>query len=216
MHRILLLTILSLFLETCQMNKSSKMDIKFNEEFYSALNELVKIKLPNANLIVSETMPIYKSMQGNYTSLDTIDHIPPPPPPPGEIFYDKNTFDYLIYSDKLDSTEGEFMYDSIDSSKIVMIDSSKIFLRVIPNSKFKEILKKHRGNLREFYNIIEEIYGSSCFIKVSTPIFNSNYSKVIISIDYSCGPLAGGGQDYILEKKNGKWMLINESGRWVS
>lgn len=216
MRRIFWLVILCFILESGQEIKSVQRDNLSCDEFYMALNELIRIKEPKVKLIVNETMPVFKSIQGNYPSIDTMSEIPPPPPPPGELYYDKSFFDNLIYSNKIDSSEAAYMYRSIDSLKVYLIDSSKTNLHLIPYSKFVKVFKKYKGNMDKAYDVIKKLYGSSCFIRVSTPIFNSNCTKVIMSIDHCCGSLVGGGVLYIMGKKDGKWILINERGRWVS
>jgi hypothetical protein len=103
------------------------------------------------------------------------------------------------------------MFNSIDSTKEFKIDPARVFISVIT---INEVFKNQ--NLEEGYDKLKKIYGSSCFISVSTPIFNSTYRKAVLFINYYCGPLNAQGYEFTLEKKNGKWKLIDEWGLWVS
>jgi len=47
-------------------------------------------------------------------------------------------------------------------------------------------------------------------------IFNESLTKLILAVDYQCGPEYGEGYIFVLKKENGKWSIINELGTWVS
>jgi hypothetical protein len=71
-------------------------------------------------------------------------------------------------------------------------------------------------NRKDSYKVMKQTYGTSCIIKASTPLFNSTYTKVILWIDYQCGWKHGQGRVAILEKRKGKWWLIEDITTWIS
>jgi hypothetical protein len=189
-------------------------ETNYENEFYEILNDLVRIRLTDVSFIIEETKPVYRTMWGNTEkpNEDTIN--PPPPPPPGFISYDKSSFNYYVHWKKMDSLDAQFMFNAIDSLKTLKLDSKRTELPVINKSKFLKLFKDK--DIYEGYNNVRSIYGTSCFIVVSTPIFNEDFTKVLISIDYTCGPTWGQGYEFLLEKRNGKWWLIDEKGTWES
>jgi hypothetical protein len=194
--------------------QTSSVDEIYHREFYDVLNDLIRIRLTNISVIYCQTKPVYKTMWGNIPkpNFDTLN--PPPPPPVGFIYYDTSSFNYYIRWSGLDLSDANFMFKSIDSTKTFSIDSSKIIIPVLSKEKFLDLFKEK--DIYEGYKEIRSIYGSSCFIAVSTPVFNKDFTKVLISIDYQCGPTWGQGYEFLLEKKNGKWWLVEDKGTWVS
>lgn len=53
-------------------------------------------------------------------------------------------------------------------------------------------------------------------LTVSKPIFNKTKDLVYFRYGFICGPLCGHGKDLILEKRNGKWVIKEITGFWVS
>ena len=93
----------------------------------------------------------------------------------------------------------------------------------ITNIKLINIFKKtiydrilQRNGLDLMYDELERIYGSSEFLMISTPIFDSTYTKAIISVDLHCGSLCGQGNEFILEKQRGIWRIITVYYTWES
>ncbi len=213
MNKVFLLIVLAAFF-SCTGKKISFTDTKYDIEFYEILSDLIRIRLTDVAFIVEDTKPVYRTMWGNTEkpNEDTIN--PPPPPPPGFISYDTSSFGNYVHWKKLRSSDAQFMYKSIDSLKTIKIDSNRTQLPVISNSKFQEIFKN--SDFYKGYDKVRSLYGTSCFIVVSTPIFNKDFTKALISIDYSCGPTWGQGYEFLLEKRNGKWWVIDEKGTWMS
>jgi hypothetical protein len=208
LKRLFIIIVVTFSLTSCSRIQEKADNKLFYEEFYSVLNDLILLRLPDVSVIKYETMPVYK------TQWDTIPIYKYSIPPPPEIHcIDINSFNTQIERKHLDSIDAKYMYDSIDSLKILKIDSNRVYLPVMTEPQFKEIFVPHKSN---GYNFIKAKYGSPCFIIVSTPVFNSKYTKVIISIDYRCAPLAGQGFEFVLEKRGGKWNLIDENVIWVS
>lgn len=218
MRKIYIIIIALLFVLSCSgKHKKTKEEI-YHDEFYSALNELIKIRLPETAVIYLETTPVYKTRLGSFKlpaeySL-SIPPPPPPPPPPGNIYYDIDFFQTLTEKKIVDPSEAENMYHSIDSTIVLKVDSSRVEVPTISKLKFKEIFYNQDQSVS--YETLKNLYNKSCFIMVSTPVFNSKYSKAILSVSYCCGPRQGEGFEFILEKKDGKWKLIEETGTWES
>jgi hypothetical protein len=204
-----------IFVLSCsRKHEKTKKEIYY-DEFYSVLNDLIQIRLPETAVIYVETTPVYKTRLGSFKLTNyrlSIPPPPPPPPPPGNIYYDKDFFQTQIEKKQVDSSEAEYMYLSIDSTRILKIDSSRVEVPTISKLKFKEIFYKKDKSVG--HTTLKHLYGKSCYIMVSTPVFNSIYSKAILSVSYCCGPKQREGFEFILEKKNGKWKLIEEIGTW--
>ncbi len=204
----ILWVILILSLISCKQDKVNKHSV-YHDEFYLALNELIKSEFPNVSMIVDETLPVY-SNYGNYPEPITEEEEPPPPPPPppGIVYYTKTTFKFFAIEYDLDSTDAKFMYQSIDSTKKILIDSLKVNLKVIEKKKMHEIFSQKTELFSDKWKIFRETFGEGCFIETSTPIFNSTFTKLIITIKKLCGPPDGEDYIFILEKINDKWRVI--------
>ncbi|WP_289010902.1 hypothetical protein [Sphingobacterium multivorum] len=49
------------------------------------------------------------------------------------------------------------------------------------------------------------------------PIIGYNRKKAYVPVDYICGPLCGNGDAFLLEKVNGKWVIIQRFfNLWIS
>ena len=170
-------------------------------------------------MIRIETKPIYKTLYGNYNKTNLqdygLDSLCPPPPPPGDwIYFDIDYFDFQVKYNHLDKADAEFMFNSIDSTKIITLDSNSIKIKIISDDTFRNIFSD--TNLQNAYQLLKEKTGSSCFLETSAVIFNSTFTKAVIAVDCGCGPLSGGGSTFFLEKRDNKWTIIDERGRWVS
>lgn len=208
-----LVIIISILVAVNSCNRFEKSKVDFYKEFYSVLNDIIRFRLNNAKSIKIETLPVYRTGWGSMIPpSDTI--FPQPPPPPGYISYSKLMFDRQLRLKNLDSLDAAFMYNSIDSTKVIILDSTKLIIPVISRLEFNTIFND--SDLDVGYDKLFEKYGSSCFIQVSTPIFNSDCTKMIISISYMCGPLWGYGSLLVLEKKHGNWRIIDDYETWVS
>ena len=202
------LSILLLIISTILV-KPSAQDNKYNNEFYKALNSLVRSKYPKISLIIDSTWNVYTTPYGEHSIPKEKVETPPPPPVPGIIYYDRCTFKYLVISNKLDSNDVEFMYKSIDSTKNFIIDQNKIGLSVIPWHKVIKILRNREGDFTD--DIIEKTYGARNFIIVSTPIFNADYTSLIITIKQHHGAEDLSGIQYVMRKRGENWKIVKES-----
>jgi hypothetical protein len=216
MRKLLLATALICII-SCKSNQVSK-DPYLNE-FYEVLNFIIHNKYENASVIRIETKPIYKTLYGNYNKTNLQDYglesLHYPPPPPGDwIYFDREYFDFQVRFSHLDKVDAEFMYNSIDSTKTITLDSSSVKINVISIKTFRNIFND--TDLRDAYPLLKEKTGSACFLTTSAVIFNSTFTKAVIAVDCGCGPVSGGGSTFFLEKKDNKWIIIDERGRWVS
>ena len=105
------------------------------------------------------------------------------------------------------------MYSIIDSSLILNIDSNLISKPTLTKQYLDSLFDR---DIDYAYDFIEKRFGTSCFIRVGTPIFNKTKTWLILAVDYYCGPLYGQGYIFILKKENDKWMIIEELGSWES
>jgi hypothetical protein len=176
------------------------------------LDNILRFSIQDVSAISYETVPVYKTIWGlDSIPSDTIS--PPPPPPPMINSVDLRHLKYVLKRNNLDTLDAYVMYKSIDSSKTFRIDQERIALPIITKEQFLEFFK---SDIDEGYDKIREKYGTSCYIRVSTPIFNADYTKMILYIDCFCGSLWGQGYEFILIKKEGEWRVIEENGTWVS
>jgi hypothetical protein len=209
-----LLFIVGLWLLTsCNNHQKNINERLYYSEFYSTVNDLISSQLKDVSAIAYKTMPVIKPFQ--IPAIKIVDSIASYDPPPfGVIQYNWLSVYPLAIKRNLNSKDVDFMYNSIDPSKIIQIDSNRVIKPVITEAIYTELFQD--SGISVGYNRLKRKYGSSCYISVSTPIFNSDFSKVIISINYSCGPLWGNGYEFILEKKKGKWEMIEKSITWES
>jgi hypothetical protein len=210
----LLLTIgLLTILTSCNRNRINIKDRIYYDEFYSVINDLIRSNLSDVSAIRYVTEPVVKP-PWHPSSRPTDSILPPEPTAIGTIRYNWLSFYPLAKQRGLDSVDVDFMYHSIDSSKIIVIDSNRVCIPVITKATFNALFQDSGINIG--YDRIKKKYGTSCYISVSTPVFNSDYSKIVLAINYYCGPLWGNGFEFILRKKDGKWILIEKYRTWIS
>jgi hypothetical protein len=186
----------------------SAQDNKYDNEFYKALNSLVNSKYPKISLIIDSTWNVYTTPYGEH-SIPKQTEDPPPPPVPGIIYYDRWTFKYLVISERLDSNDIDGMYKSIDSTKNFIIDQNKMGLRVIPWDKVSISLRNQDGDFTD--DEIEKTYGARNFIIVSTPIFNADYTSLVITIKQHHGDEDLSGIMYVMRKRGESWKIAKGS-----
>jgi len=198
---------MSLFLSCFREQTSDKAEV-YKDEFYCLLNDLIRMRLINTSVIQSETIPISKAMWKELAmSLDTNRALD------GSALFTLGGYESRA-TKRLDSADIQYMYDAIDRVKTIQIDSAKVVVPLVATQKLKAIFSVN--NRKVGYKVIKEIYGTSCHISVSTPLFNSDYTRVIVWVDYSCGWKEGAGHIFILEKRKDLWWLIEDIGTWVS
>jgi hypothetical protein len=213
MKKLEIIFLIPLFLSLTSCHNQETSYEKSQKEFYLVVNYLIDSVLTDISAISSLTMPIIKPFQ--IPAEKIVDSVNQPDPAPfGVIQYNWLSIYPLALRRNLNKTEVDFMYQAIDSSKIEIIDSSKVKIPVLTKAIFLELFQDSGINVG--YQRIKKRYGTSCYVSVSTPIFNSNFTKVIISIDKFCGPLWGNGYEFVLEKKKGIWTIVDKSITWIS
>jgi len=209
MTRLIKYPSIFLLIISCSSVKLSAQDNTYYNEFYIALNSLVRSKYPKISLIIDSTWNVYTTYYGEHSIPEVSAEAPLPPPVPGIIYYNRWTFKYLVLSDKLDSNDVDFMYKSIDSTKNFTLDQNKIGLHVIPWCKVSKMLRNSEGDLTD--DIIEKTYGARNFVIVSTPIFNSEFSSLIITIKQHHGDVDLSGITYVMRKRGENWKIVKGS-----
>ena len=199
-----------LFVNICSLAQNISNSEKLNDNFYLALNEIIASKLKNVSTVKCETQPIFRTIWGNSpipTNANTS-----PPVPIEDLSW--SFFMQEIESHQFGSLEARYMYLSIDSTKYFKLDSTKVNRPLISKINFDKLFSGK--DFEEGYIEIKKKYGSSCFIQVSTPVFNKNFTKQILFVSYCCGPVSGTGYVFILEKRKSKWIIIKTSINWIS
>jgi len=207
-----LILVYCLFALTSCKNKE-KASEKSQKEFYSILNYLIDSELTDISAISSSTLPIIKPFQ--IPAERIIDTVRRNEPEQFDIIqYNWLSIYPLAQRRNLNRNEVDFMYHSIDSSKIFVIDSNMIKVPIITKTKFLKLFQD--SGIAVGYERMRRIYGTSNYVSISTPVFNSSFTKVIISINYYCGPLCGNGYEFVLEKKKGIWRISSKNVTWKS
>ena len=204
-----ILTIILLI--SCTPESKNKQIDNNQIDFNQIVDEIVRYRLNRVSVVQIETMPIYKTIPIDSNYMDTHDY--PPPPPPNLIDYSKDFLNAMVERNLIDSIDADYMYSIIDSSMILNVDSNLISKPTLPKQYLDSLFDK---DIDYAYDFLEKRFGTSCFIRVGTPIFNKTKTCLILSVDYYCGPLYGQGYIFILKKENNKWMIIQELGTWES
>ena len=192
--------------------ESKNIQIDNNQkDFNQIVDEIVRYKLNRVSVVQIETMPIYKTIPIDSSYMNN--HYYPPPPPPDLINYSKDFFNTMIERNLIDSMDADYMYSIIDSSLILNIDSNLISKPTLTKQYLDSLFDK---DIDYAYDYLEKRFGSSCYIIVGTPVFNKTKTRLILAVDYYCGPLSGQGYIFILKKESDKWMIIEELGTWES
>ena len=156
------------------------------------------------NYILTDSADIGLVNDG-YKVISDIEVLPPPS------FYGPEKFsDYL--SKELSEKDTLYIVNQLRDRKNFRTDSLQAFGFTI--AKVSDLRnKKIKGD--EFWDTIHHKYGPG-YLTVSRPIFNRGFTKAYVRFGYVCGGLCGGGEDIIVEKINGKWIIIQHLGSWSS
>ena len=157
--------ILTIILLSSCTPESKNIQIDNNQkDFNQIVDEIVRYKLNRVSVVQFETMPIYKTIPIDSSYMDTHDY-----PPPDLIDYSKNFFSAMIERNLIDSMDADYMYSIIDSSLILNIDSNLISKPTLTKQYLDSLFDR---DIDYAYDFIEKRFGTSCFIRVGTPIFN--------------------------------------------
>jgi hypothetical protein len=203
--RIVTLGLLSFALSYCSTDKT--LDLK--DEYHQAINDLLKDNFGDAKFLVQlEVKPLYRTMFGGLTENEAEKKY-------GRenlMYLDKAFLDYLVKEGKLDKGTADNLFEQVDSTKTLELNQNELPQRTIRETELKQIFDGGRGA----YGKLESDFGTSCFVKLSYPVFNKDRSILIFSLDRTCGPLNGDGTIYFMKKIEGKWTLIDEQETWAS
>ncbi len=200
---------------SCSRKHEERDETIFDEQFYSALNFLIETRIKDVSVVKSTTSPVYRKED----ILKRIAHDSSSVSQSISNSYGNYIFDFLVDREVLDTREASFMYDSIDSTLIINIDSTKINLPVISTKKLDEFLHPKNSevgilDIYKKYDTIRNTYGRGYIAQVLTPVFNSDYSVAIISIDYVWGPMVAHGRCFVLKKEKNRWVIDQDFQRW--
>ncbi|RLD65804.1 MAG: hypothetical protein DRI84_06115 [Bacteroidetes bacterium] len=81
---------------------------------------------------------------------------------------------------------------------------------VISTETIREILRKRKG-----WKKFRQKYGY-CYISLSMPIFNHDFTYCIIAIHNHCGYCTGHGGTYVYHLENGEWVEVKQYSAWSS
>ncbi len=204
-----ILIIILLALTTSIIN--AEQNFESQKEFNQIIDEIVRYRLNTVAIVQEETIPINNHLPEDTGFINEKDA--PKTPANGMIEYSQDFFSTLIINNILTNSEAEYMYTSMDSALVVSIDSTLVSKPTLTKSEIDSLFDY---DIDYAYQYFEKTYGTSCFMRVSTPLFNQDRTKLLLSIDYFCGPLYGRGYVFILNKKDDKWMIVEELGTWES
>ena len=179
-----------------------------NEELYIVLNNLFSFDLYETDAIRMETMKLHIGKSKTFK----VGEIQAPPPP--YIVFDREYFKALVNMQVLTNKEAEFMFENIDTTKLLMLDSLKInSTRIIRGKELSGFFIKYGFDSTYFY--LKKIKEIDEYSIISAPIYSENKNKIILIVDTYCGELCGQGYVYIFEKKNNRWKILFKGGTWV-
>ncbi len=210
--RITSIMLVLIFLISCNQKLKNVKDDNDQNDFNQVVDNIVRYKLNSVSVVQTETVPIFKEVPFDSAYMEIHGNIPPPPPP-GLINYSKHFFNAMVERELIDSLDANYMYSNIDSSLTINIDSSLISKTLLSKSFLDSIFEI---DFDSAYTYLQNKYGTGCYINVGTPVFNYSKTRLILAVDYHCGPLYGQGYIFILKKENDKWTIIEEFGTWVS
>lgn len=208
-NRQIFLILLILLIGFSCSNKEKNELLKENEELHIVLDNLLRYYFFETSLIQQETEPIFTGFEERNDCGLCV------PPPPNMTIISKHFFNAMIERNKIDSIDAKNMYSRIDSTKIHFIEFQKINKNVISKNELDEIYK-NSNEYESPYDFIESKYGSRSYLKIGTPIFNNNLTKLVLTVDYHCGGLCGQGYIFLLAKENENWRILEILGTWES
>lgn len=186
----------------------------YNSDFYPVLDSL--LKKTHITLIVSKTKPVYKIHPYYVKYPETVrdkEYPTPPPPPTTKVIYNKGFFKELVDNKILTIDESIFIYSSMDSTLSIKLNNKRLSANLITREKLDSIFNHSSYN---GWDTIEKQYNSSHYSTVSTPIFNEDKTKMIITVEFDCGPLCGKGFLYVFAKRLDIWEEVYSKLIWIS
>ncbi len=184
------------------------------EELHQLVNGLLESDSVGNYLIILQTRDVlnlksYRITDSGDTVIDNSI-----PPPPGEFSYNKGDFDYLVKQGYLDTAEANYMFEQIKPTLTVTLDSALLVREGVDNEKLSSYFPD-RNRAAGFRKLKEET-GADGIVELSTPLVTEDKTKALIMMNGHCGRLCGGGALYLVEKIEGKWVVVHKGNTWVS
>jgi hypothetical protein len=180
-------------------------DKTINEIFRTLLETDTTFK--DVSVVLGETIPLA------HAELDVAQKITP---------YDtvymtiENDYDRWVKRHIKNSDEANFMILSIEPLKKIIIDSALIHKPVLSVEEHIELFQNDKYGYGGGYGVIHEKYGKGYYVNFSTPVFNEDSTKVLLTAGMMLAHLNGFGLMIILEKINNTWQVIYKKETWIS
>lgn len=210
--RLLYIILIGLLVNSCMTGKIEKLEEMKQLEFNQVVDDFFRFKYYDNCIVQLETKPVFK-IHPYYIYNPDAQNEPYPPPPTNKIIYSTSFFNTLLTEKKIDSIDAQFMHTSIDSTLSINIESISINATFIRQEKIDSIFEDVSN---DGYTSLERLYNSHSYLTISTPVFNEDLTKMIITVEHYCGALCGHGYVYVLTKQNNKWRIIYSSSTWIS
>ncbi|MCG6191396.1 hypothetical protein [Maribellus maritimus] len=210
--RILYIVIIGILLNSCASNKIEKLDKMKQMEFNQVVDNFMRNIYYEGFVVQLQTKPIF-NIHPFYIKYPDAQNEKYPPPPTEKIIYSKDFFNTLVTDSIIDSIDAQFMYASIDSTLSFNIDTSSSNETFIKQEKLDSIFSDVSS---DGYQTLIRMYNIDSYLTFSTPIFNENLTKMIITVEYYCGALCGEGRVFFLSKQKNKWDIIDSKSTWIS
>ncbi len=161
--------------------------------YHNVINKLLKEKFKDIEIVVMETKVVHRG--------DTLDGSP------------KIGYAYLNYyadNKKINTEDVEYIYNQIDSTSTIMLDSTKIETKMMDKNELHRLFKKNRLNDLKKEGDIKSI------ATFSTPLFSKDKSKIIFWVDIWHGPLNACGYVFIVSQEKGEWKIVEQTCTYIS
>lgn len=201
MKRSAIILIITIFISCSGKKQNHEIDIL---ELHKIIELVIYEHFSKTSIILAQTMP-------NKKYDDSPSDIPPPPLTP---HFHEEFFDMMIEESLIDSVEAKYMYNSIDSNNIFNLKQELLSKPIIGKSFLDSLFTNNYIDI--VYNKIKKQFGTSCFLKIGTPIYNPKQTMVLLPVNMYCGEIIGSGHIFLLRKNKNKWIIIKDYGAWVS
>jgi hypothetical protein len=184
------IVIIGFLLSACSSEYSAMQDYNI------VVDEILRYKLSDIGLVILETKPV--------TRRDFLDAIP----------IGTRYLSYYTNKGLLEKNDVEFLFNQIDSSFTITLDSALIEKHTISEDNFQKMAKSIGidSTRKALFEEPNDFYVAT----FSTPLFTKDKSKIIFWVDIWHSPTWGQGYFFIVERKNNKWRIIEESVTYES
>jgi len=134
---------------------------------------------------------------------------------------------YIHNKFKIDSLpslhERNYVFSKADPQKLMkMLDNQlKDSLRMLNQMNERKAIIPIPAAIKAAYNVDDadkyRMNRNQSIYYFHLPIMGYNRKKAYVPVDYVCGPLCGNGDAFLLEKVNGKWVIVQRFfNLWIS